>query len=1043
MRTSTIVRMIVLLGFLSVPGVLARAGVFHVAPGGNDGSAGSLTQPWRTFNRASVGLQPGDTVYFREGTYFERFVPSNSGAAGAPIVYKAFPGETPVIVGPSDNDLTVMAIFASHIVVEGFTVRNQNYYRAPGKQTYWIQLEGNDIIFRRNRVIADGDVYNNIYGLNALSRGIVVAGKRITVENCYVRGHVIGIMIAGGSPRWAVIRNDTIHATGQNNIDVGATDDGSTAYHATLIESCIMDTSYIEDNIQFEPNYNDQVSTQYNRGTIIRNCVMGNAVENAIDLKGAGHTIIENNLIYSSAGDDDGPLGGRDMNSGAGIETSPVVPTRFTIVRGNVIWDHSTGLTMAEGDHYFNNTILNNRRTWQGPDRTDDGHTCLRAWNYPAVDRAFVNNIVGGMPTASVFDWRMDWGDKFLLDNNLYFERTRPVVFLHRVNGSMETASGLQAWQNSLTSYGGYGYMSGKDLNSREADPQFVNAPDYPSGYDPSWDFRVQAGSPAVDGGRPVTVATTARSNSTTLNVYDAYFFCDGFGITDGDLIKIGAGEPVRIMAINYAQNTITLAEPRSWGIGEGVHLDYGGANPDIGAYEFAGPVVVQPPTIPALSAPADGAAGVALNVVLSWSRAANASSYEIQIATAEAFDAPIDARSGITGLAYTIRNLGEGTRHFWRVRSANGVGVSDWSDVRSFTTVVLDSVPPSPTPEDPQDGAVGVSTNPLFTWSTVGGAASYRIQIAGNPNFIDPVVDQDGLTDPGFEVADLATNTTYYWRVSASSARGMGPWSLISTLRTFALPPSLEASVVSNGDFSRGTADWSFYASSDGAFTVHAPGFRKKTSAKVYIYAPGSNIQLYQRNLIMSPDSTYRLSFAAFSTTGNDLEVSVHKGVPPYTPYGLSGVRVDLTPGWNVFVLPFTPENFTRPVNDVRLRFSFDGYGQAGDIYSLDNVRFQAVNALTPPPPESLPVDFSLEQNFPNPFNPFTTIRYAIPIDTRVRLDVVNILGQQVLSLVDGFQKVGSYDVHVDMSRFASGVYFFTLTADAFRQTRKLLLIK
>ena len=1019
-----------------------QARSYYVSPLGNDGAAGTIGDPWRTFAKASSGLQPGDTVYFREGSYNERFIPEDDGAQGNPIVYRAYPGETVVINGASGDDLTVMAFFHSHLVIEGFTIRNQNYYRVPGKSVYWVQLEGNDITFRRNRVIADGDVFDNIYVRDANSRGIVVAGKRIIVEHCFVRGHVIGIMIAGGSPRWAIIRNDTVHATGQNNIDVGGTDDSSIEYHATLIESCVLDTSIIEDNIQFEPDYSDPSSTMHNRGTIVRNSILGNAVENAIDLKGAGHTIIENNLIFSSSGDDDGPLDGHDTNSGAGIETSPAVPTRFTIVRGNVIWDHSTGLTMAEGDHYFNNTILNNRRSWQGPDRTTGDHTCLRAWNYPSVNRAFVNNIVGGMPTAPVFDWRMDWGDKFLLDNNLYFERSGPVTFLHRVNGSMVAVRGLQEWQNGLLSYGGYGYLKGRDQNSREADPLFLNAPDVPTGYDPAWDFRTLPESPGIDAGRSVAYAVATGSNSTSLEVNDAYFFFDGFDITDGDLIKIGASAAVRITDINYAANMITLAEPRNWSAGEGVHLDYWGANPDIGAFEYSGTSQPPVPDQPRLSSPAVGTTEVDLNVALVWERANNAASYELHVATDQTFDAPVLTRSGITALSYTVRNMADNTTHYWRVRSSNGVGSSDWSGVRWFTTMRLDSVPPPPTTGSPEDGMTGVSTNPQFSWNRIANAQSYRFQLSRNPNFLTTIQDLSGLTGTTVDVSGLANNTTYYWRVNASSPKGAGPWSLIATLTTFAAPPTFGSEALSNGMFLNGTSDWSFLTDGIATFTVTGPGFRKSTSGKVIVAQPGTASQLYQGNLLLSSDSTYRLSFAAYSSTGNDMEVAMQKGASSSLSYGLLET-VPLTTGWNVFVYEFTPRNFTGLVNDARLRFSFSRFGVAGDIFSFDNIRFLAVNAGSLPPPELLPVDYALEANFPNPFNPVTTIRYAIPADTRVRLDVYNILGQHVKTLVNEQQRLGTYNVRVDMSGRASGVYFYTLQADAFRQTRKFLLMK
>lgn len=261
---------------------------FVVATGGNDGNAGTLASPWRTLAKANSALSAGDTVFVRGGTYHEQIAPSRSGSAGAPIVYRAYPGDLVTVDGEDDTNLGVVVIYQNYIVVEGFTFRNQDYFDLPYKNDYWVVLGGTHNTFRYNRVIADGDPWKNIYTRNATSRGIVVSGRYGLVEHCFVRGQVFGIVIAGSSPRYITVRFDTVYASGQNNIDNTSTADGTTAYHGTLIEYCVLDTSFIEDNIQFEPDYGDPTSTLHNRGTIIRHNRMGNAAENVIDLKGAG-----------------------------------------------------------------------------------------------------------------------------------------------------------------------------------------------------------------------------------------------------------------------------------------------------------------------------------------------------------------------------------------------------------------------------------------------------------------------------------------------------------------------------------------------------------------------------------------------------------------------------------------------------------------------------------------------------------------------------------------------------------------------------------
>ncbi len=89
------------------------------------------------------------------------------------------------------------------------------------------------------------------------------------------------------------------------------------------------------------------------------------------------------------------------------------------------------------------------------------------------------------------------------------------------------------------------------------------------------------------------------------------------------------------------------------------------------------------------------------------------------------------------------------------------------------------------------------------------------------------------------------------------------------------------------------------------------------------------------------------------------------------------------------------------------------------------------------------LPMVFSLSQNYPNPFNPITTIKYALPRDCWVRLEVYNILGQKVASLVDGEQRAGYKTVRWDAGALSSGIYFYQLQAGEFVQTRKMVLLR
>jgi hypothetical protein len=104
------------------------------------------------------------------------------------------------------------------------------------------------------------------------------------------------------------------------------------------------------------------------------------------------------------------------------------------------------------------------------------------------------------------------------------------------------------------------------------------------------------------------------------------------------------------------------------------------------------------------------------------------------------------------------------------------------------------------------------------------------------------------------------------------------------------------------------------------------------------------------------------------------------------------------------------------------------------------------------------IPAAFRLGQNYPNPFNPTTIISYALPQPSKVRLSVFNMLGQEVLTLVNKFQDAGYKSVSLDASKLTSGVYFYRIVAEAsskgiplgpsgqasnFTETKKLVLLR
>ena len=89
------------------------------------------------------------------------------------------------------------------------------------------------------------------------------------------------------------------------------------------------------------------------------------------------------------------------------------------------------------------------------------------------------------------------------------------------------------------------------------------------------------------------------------------------------------------------------------------------------------------------------------------------------------------------------------------------------------------------------------------------------------------------------------------------------------------------------------------------------------------------------------------------------------------------------------------------------------------------------------------LPEDFALYQNYPNPFNPATKISFVVPTASFVKLKVYNILGNEVATLVNEEKAAGRYAFEFNASGLSSGVYFYSLSAEGFQETGKMILLK
>lgn len=145
---------------------------------------------------------------------------------------------------------------------------------------------------------------------------------------------------------------------------------------------------------------------------------------------------------------------------------------------------------------------------------------------------------------------------------------------------------------------------------------------------------------------------------------------------------------------------------------------------------------------------------------------------------------------------------------------------------------------------------------------------------------------------------------------------------------------------------------------------------------------------------------------------------------------------------------LAFNTENFI----DGSYRIFVQAF-DPNENYAIDSMDVYFKNGITSVKSndDSKINSFMLEQNYPNPFNPVTKISWQSPVSSWQILKIFDVLGNEIITLTNGFKPAGSYEVEFDASSLNSGVYFYQLTAVNpssgsgmnFTQTRKMLFIK
>lgn len=314
-----------------------------------------------------------------------------------------------------------------------------------------------------------------------------------------------------------------------------------------------------------------------------------------------------------------------------------------------------------------------------------------------------------------------------------------------------------------------------------------------------------------------------------------------------------------------------------------------------------------------------------------------------------------------------------------------NGWAVGDYGTIIHTTTGGW--LPPTaPSLSSPGNNSTCVSLTPNLTWGSIfPPSCYYRVQIATNSNFNTTVLDSSGTVYTNLNVPanKLSYGTQYYWRVVATNQVGTGPWSGSRSFTTTYPTPQAPALVTpvnnSTGISLTPLLNWDSVTSAS-SFRIRLSADSTFTTNLIDTVLTLTQYQVYAGKLLNNTKYFWRVNASNSCATGS----------------------------WS----------------------------------QTWNFRTMLVSGLVGNTNE-IPMEYKLYNNYPNPFNPITTIKFGIPENVKVKLNVYDVTGKEISVLVDDELKAGLYEYQWSASNFASGIYFYRIQAGDFVYVKKMMLIK
>jgi|GEM_PF-2412924 len=486
-----------------------------------------------------------------------------------------------------------------------------------------------------------------------------------------------------------------------------------------------------------------------------------------------------------------------------------------------------------------------------------------------------------------------------------------------------------------------------------------------------------------------------------------------------------------------------------------------------------------EPPSEPSLSSPSTGAIVCNSTVAFVWNDMVGATNYEFQVDNNSDFSSPesyleFSPPTHSVSVVVTDNCLPQ----YWRVRAKNACSWSDWSAVR---TVTVCSAPAAPTLETPANDAINVAQPITLNWTDIAGISNYQLQIDTIPDFAHLVVDHHRTVSQD-TVSELVSSTKYYWRIRAANGCDTSDWSSTYNFTTAVCNVPDTATLISPADSAGDqtqplTLNWS-HATGALTYRVQVDNDSDFSSRVIDSLVTPSTLNI--QGLTAGTKYYWRVCPHNGCGWGNWSDTNWFKtcdlvGAPvlviPHDADTVSSKPVSFD--WNDVATASKYQfqiddtiTFAIPLADLQLVGSHFGtydldygtryywrvraYGTCGwGAWSIVRT-FITSTALAVEEIDAgnIPTAYSLSQNYPNPFNPSTAIEFTLPRPGQITLEVFDIVGRKVRTLVSEAVTAGTKRViwdgnNADGATVASGVYFYRIKASDFSETRKMLLLK